>query len=414
MSSATAAPPPATQHPGLGFREFVALIAAMMAANALAIDSMLPALPAIGASLGLADENQRQWIITAYLLGFGVAQIVYGPLSDRYGRKPVLVVALGFYAAIGLAVALADSFTMLIVGRALQGVAAAATRIMAVSIVRDCYSGRTMARVMSLTVIVFLAVPILAPSLGQLILLVAPWRAIFLFLALFGLVTFVWAIVRLPETLHPEYRRPIAVATLAAAFRRVVTTRTAIGYTLTQSAVMGAMFGFINSVQQLFYDTFRAPGLLAPVFAGVAGTMAVASLVNSRIVERLGTRRVSHSALLAFVLVASIHFAVAVTGHETLWTFAVLQACTMGCFGLAMGNFGAMAMEPLGDMAGMASSIQGFLTTVIGSLTGLMIGQHFDGTTVPLTAGFFCAGLVALALVLVTERGRLFRPQVGR
>ncbi len=406
MTSSTPASP---AFKGPGFPEFVALIAMMMALNALAIDSMLPALPAIGDALGVVEENARQWVITAYLLGFGVAQIVYGPLADRYGRKPVLMVGLSLYVLFSILAAFAPTFDLLIAARVGTGLGAAALRVLAVSIVRDRYSGRTMARVMSLSFLVFLGVPILAPTLGQLVLTVAPWPWVFGVLALAGGAFMLWAAIRLPETLHPEDRMPIQVARITAAFREAVTNRQSIGYTLAMTAITGALFGFINSSQQIFFDVFEAPGLFTTVFALVAGGIAVASLLNARLVEKLGSRLISHSALLGFISMAAIHSAVALSGHETIWTFAVLQGLTMFCFGLIAGNFGSMAMEPMGHIAGTASSAQGFISTTAGSTLGFLIGQQFDGSVAPMALGMTTMGLAALVFVLIAERGRLFK-----
>lgn len=403
-----ASPPARSAHPTIGFGEFVALLASLMALTALAIDAMLPALPEIGDALGVPHPNGRQWIVTAFLLGFGVAHILYGSLSDRFGRRPVLLGATCCYVLFGLLAAVADSFPLMLAARALQGAAAAGTRVVSISIIRDCYVGRTMARVMSLTTIVFLAVPVVAPGIGTLILMVAPWRWIFAMLAVWGLVVLLWGYWRLPETLAPEARRPLSFASVGEAAKTVVCNRTSLGYALAQTVMLGSLYGFINSSQQIFFDTFHAPRLFPAVFAGVAGAMALASLVNSRIVEGLGMRRVSHAALIGFTGFAAVHTLIAASGYETIVTFAVVQAATMACFGLAMGNFGAMAMEPLGKIAGMASSIQGFLTVVGGSLIGFAIGQSFDGTTLPLAAGYFLAGAAALGIILITERGTLF------
>ncbi len=404
MTSIPDAPPAR----GPGFPEFVCLIAAMMALNALAIDAMLPALPAIGEALGVVSENSRQWVITAYLLGFGAAQLIYGPLADRYGRKPVLMLGAGLYVLFSAAAAFAPTFETLILARVGTGLGAAALRVLAVSIVRDRYSGRTMARVMSLSFLVFLGVPIVAPALGQAILTVAPWPWIFGVLALAGTALLVWTWIRLPETLKPEDRMPIRIPRIAAAFKQAVTNRQSIGYTLAMTAITGALFGFINSSQQIFFDVFDAPGLFTTVFAAIAGGIAVASLLNARLVEALGSRLISHTALIGFIAMAGLHAAVTITGHETIWTFAILQGLTMFCFGLIAGNFGSMAMEPMGHIAGTASSAQGFIQTIFGSLIGFFIGQRFDGSVVPLTIGITTCGLLALTFVLVAERGRLF------
>lgn len=399
-------------HPGMGFAEFVALIAAVMALNALAIDSMLPGLPQIASALGVEEPNRRQWIVTAYLLGFGAAQLPYGPLADRFGRKPVLLFGLALYTAASFAAAAATSFDAMLAWRVVQGVGAAATRVLAVSIVRDCYAGRTMAKVMSLTFIVFLAAPIVAPALGQAILLVAPWPWIFAGLGLIGALFLGWTALRLPETLAPENRRPVALGPLLEAYRLTLTSRVSAGYTLAMTLTLGALFGFITSAQQVFADALGAEKWFAAVFALGAAGMAVSAFLNARFVERLGTRRVSHAALLGFVAFAAIHLTVALAGLESLATFTVLQSAMLFCFGLVGSNFGAMAMEPLGRVAGVAASVQGFVTTVGGAVVGGLIGQAFDGTVVPLTAGFTLCGLLALVVVLWTEQGRLFTPRI--
>ncbi|WP_436356791.1 multidrug effflux MFS transporter [Brevundimonas sp. CEF1] len=399
----------ATTPKGPGFAEFVCLIAVMMAMNALAIDAMLPALPHIGEDLGVVNENTRQWVITAYLLGFGGAQLFYGPLADRFGRRPILFIGIGLYVGFSILAAFAHSFEWLILSRIGMGMGSAATRVLAVSIVRDRYSGRTMARVMSLSFLVFLGVPILAPTVGQLIMLVAPWRWIFGFFALFGGSFLLWAALRLPETLHPEDRMPIKFKRIAGAFGQALTSRIGMGYTLAMTAISGALFAFINSSQQIFFDVFKSPGLFTTVFAMVAGGIALASVLNSRMVEKLGSRLIAHTALLGFIGFSVLHAIVAYTGHDSLWVFAAFQACKMFCFGFIAGNFGSMAMEPMGHIAGTAASAQGFISTIGGALLGFWIGQHFDGTTVPMTVGFAALGVLALLLVLAAEKGRLFK-----
>lgn len=408
MHAATPAPAPPPADPTIGFREFVALIAALMAMTALSIDAMLPALPAIGAELGIANANDRQWVISAYMLGFGAAQIVHGPLSDRFGRRPLLIISLAVAAGFNLVAAIAQTFPLLLAARVAAGMATASSRVLPISIVRDRFRGAQMARVMSLATIVFLAAPILAPALGQLILLVARWRWIFVFLATAGVLVLVWTSLRLPETLAPENRLPLSPRRIAAGFRTVATDRMAIGYTLAATALQGALFGFILSVQQIFETVFRAPALMTPVFAAVAGTMAVAAFTNSRIVVRLGPRLVSHRALAAYLGFAGIHLAISLAGVESIVTFAVLQAAMMGSFGLAGANFNALAMEEMGALAGTASSVMGLTQTVCGALIGVAIGQAFDGSTVPLYTGAVACALAAFLAIAFAERGRLF------
>jgi DHA1 family bicyclomycin/chloramphenicol resistance-like MFS transporter len=406
------ASPPVTvaEKPAVGFKEFVALMAALMAVNALSIDAMLPVLPQIGDWLGLTSENQQQWIVTSYLLGFGGAQLIYGPLADRFGRKPILLIGLGIYAAFTVIAIFAASLSVMITARALEGTGAAATRVLAITIIRDRYSGRRMARVMSLTFIVFLAAPVIAPSIGQAIALVGPWHWIFDALAVFSLATAAWVALRLPESLHAHDRRAISLNSNTQALRLVFTDRCAVGYMLASIAMLGALFGFINSAQQIFAEALAAPKLFTTIFALAAGCMALASFLNARIVERIGMRRVSHAALFGFIAFACGHGLTTFFGHETVWIFAVLQAGLMFCFGLVGANFNSMAMEPLGAIAGTGSSVLGFFTTVGGALIGFYVGQQFDGTTLPLALGYVICGLLALLIVLVTEKGRLFRP----
>jgi DHA1 family bicyclomycin/chloramphenicol resistance-like MFS transporter len=391
-----------------GFREFVVLIAGLMSLNALAIDAMVPALPAIGEALNVAEENSRQLVVSLYVLGFGLTQIIYGPLSDRFGRKPVLIVSLVLYVACAAACWAAPSFTLLLAARMAQGGAAASTRVLVVSIVRDRFEGPQMARIMSLAFLVFLLIPMLAPVFGQLTLLVASWRAIFFGLALGGAIMLLWTAIRLPETLRPEYRRPLDPKTIWDGTWQTLSNRQSLGYTLAFTLMMASLMGYINSIQQIVFDVFRRPELIAATFAGVALPMAFTSWLNSRIVERIGTRRVAHTGLALFTLSALVHLAIVLTSSESLWLFIALQGLTMACFGLASANFGALAMQPLGHVAGTASSVQGTVGTIGGALLGLLVGQSFDGTLVPMVGAFAAFGAIGLLILLATEHGRLF------
>ncbi|MDE0879664.1 MAG: multidrug effflux MFS transporter [Sphingomonas bacterium] len=412
----TAATEPATaiasEPPGapIGFVEFVLLVAALMSLTALGIDSMLPALPAIGDSLGIAAENDRQFIITAFLIGFGLAQLVHGPLADRYGRRTVLLCALAGYVVANVLAAISSSFVLLLVARVVGGAMIAASRVATVALVRDCYHGRAMAKVMSIAFMVFMIVPVLAPTFGQTVLLFADWRGIFWTIAGVTALVFAWFYFRMPETLRPENVLPLSLSRVASGWRIALTDRFSIGYTLATAALMGALYGYLNSVQQIMYDTFERPSLLALMFAATASLMAVANLTNARIVMRLGTRLISHSAVTMLTLLSAIHLAVTMMGYETMITFMVLQALIMACFGLSTSNFSSMAMENMGRIAGTASSVQGFLSVTIGAVLGVFIGQAFDGTTRPLAAGFLIMGAISILFVLLTERGRLFRP----
>jgi DHA1 family bicyclomycin/chloramphenicol resistance-like MFS transporter len=395
------------RRPEPGFREFVVLIAGLMALNALAIDAMVPALPAIGRSLRVATENERQLVVSLYMFGFGTTQLLYGPLSDRFGRKPVLIASLLLYLVFALACAAAGSFFLLLVARALQGAAAASSRVLTVAIVRDRFQGARMARLMSLAFMTFLLMPMLAPSFGQITLLIASWRAIFFGLATFAAIMLTWSLARLPETLHPEYRRPFSLPAIASGVAITLRNRQSLAYTFAFTLMTGALMGYVVSIQQIVFDQFHRPNLLAIAFAGIAAPMAVTSYANSRLVERIGMRRMGHFALVAFVSVSLVHLASAIAG-ETLGRFVLLQGATMACFGLSSANLGALAMQPMGAIAGTASSVQGTIGTIGAALIGLAIGQSFNGSALPMITGDALFGIAALLILLWGERGRLF------
>lgn len=390
--------------------EFVALIASIMALTALGIDSMLPALPAIADQLGVSEPNHRQYVITAFMLGFAVAQLVHGPLADRFGRKPVIGVALAFYVVTNLVAASANSFELLLVARAASGAAVAAGRVVTVALVRDCFQGRAMARVMSLAFMTFMVVPVLAPAWGQLmVMLFDSWRIIFAGIGTIAAIVLAWFLIRMPETLDPASVNRLDLKEIWRGYRIMFRDRWAVGYTFASCAISGCFFAFIGSIQQIVYDVFKRPELLTVVFASIAGLMAASAFANSRLVMRFGMRFLSHFAIVATTLLAAIHLAIILFYGETLWIFIVLQAPMMAAMGLANSNFSAMAMENMGEIAGRASSLQGFIATLGAAVLGAVIGQAFDGTTVPLYIGFTTLGLTALVIVFVTERGKLFR-----
>lgn len=392
-----------------GFREFVVLIAILMALQALGIDAMLPALPTIGRSLGVTDETRLQWIIASYIAGMGVGQLFWGILADRYGRRPIMLVGLALYVLAAVLSALAQAELPLLACRFVHG-AASASAVVCRSVVRDIYSGRRMARVMSLTFIVFLVVPVLAPSVGQLILVWLPWRWLFGCFALAAALMLAWATLRMPETLHPEYRLTITAGHIAHSTRIVLTDPMSIYHTLAMTLMFGWMIAYVSSVQQIFADVFHRPQLMPAMFALCASAMGVTSWLNSRLVERLGMRVIGHATLLAFIAIAALHWLLARLGHENMASFVVFQAASLACLGMCSGNFGTIAMEPLAAIAGIGAALQGFVSSVGAALIGALIGARFDGTTAPLALGGLLAGLAALALVLVAERGKLFRP----
>lgn len=408
MDASSAIRPPRLQ--GMGKAEFIALMAMLMALNALAIDIMLPGLQEIGAALGVESENHRQYVISAYLMGFAFAQLVYGPLADRFGRRLPMIAGLGIYIVAALAGAFAPSFDTLLLMRFIHGIGSAATRVITVSIIRDVFGGRQMAEVMSLVMMIFMIVPVIAPATGQVIMLFGEWHLIFVFMAAMGLAITLWMGMRLPETLDPADKRPFTVSSILQAFGIVLGDRVALCYTLASAFIFGALFGFINSAQQIYVGIYDLGAWFPVAFAAVAGFMALSSYLNSRLVGRFGMRRISHGSLIGFMTVSAIWFVLSLFGTIPFALFLLLFALAMFQFGLIGSNFNALAMEPLGHVAGTASSVLGFMGTAGGGLIGAALGQAFDGTTTPLGAGFLGVSLIGLIFVIIAEKGKLFQP----
>jgi MFS transporter, DHA1 family, multidrug resistance protein len=399
---------PAFQPKSPSQTEFVLLISSVMMLVAFAIDSMLPALPAIGLSLRVADPADQPLVIGAFLFGFSIALLFVGTISDRYGRRGLMLASLVGYAVTSIAAAVAPSFETLLVARAAQGMAAAGGQVLVRAVVRDKFEGRAMAQIMSLAGMLFMAGPIIAPSMGQAVLAVGPWRWIFFVLAALGFCVWTWAFFRLPETLPVEKRTPISIKAVSANAKVVVSDRLSVGYTLAMAATASALFGFLMSVQPIFDRTFGRADMLPTGFAIMATGMMGAALLNAAIVKRYGMRLIGHGALILFTLVAGIHALIAWSGHETLESFIILQMAMMMAFPMIGGNFNAMAMERMGSVAGTASSLQGFVNNFISAVVGTIIGRAFDGTTVPLYVAYFVCGALALVIVFVTEGGQLF------
>jgi DHA1 family bicyclomycin/chloramphenicol resistance-like MFS transporter len=393
----------------MGNREFVVLMAFLQALQALAIDAMLPALGVLSNDFGVSDANERQLVIGVFLICSGAASLFPGALADRYGRRPVLLCCLAGYIAMNFAAALAPTFLILLICRGLTGVFAAGFMVLTGAIIRDRFEGDSMARTQSLVSMVFMVVPMIAPTLGLGVLAIAGWRWIFGMMGLLGAMVGVWAWLRIPETLHPEYRQPIRLGAIATNMRTVFLTRSAFGYVVGMALVQGALFGYINSSQQLVAEHFGAGTHFPLIFGGMALCMALASLTNSRIVERFGTRRVSHTALIGYVALGALQLWFATRPGETIWQFVPLMTLNLCVMGFIGSNFQAIALQPFARVAGAAASVQAFTRMMVGSLLGALIGQAYDGTARPLAMALLSAGVGALILVLFSEHGKLFR-----
>ncbi len=398
---------PDPRRPSLTTVELIAMVGGLMALNALSIDILLPALGEIGGDLG-APGNNRQLVITAYVFGFGLAQLGFGPLADALGRRLTLLFALAGYLAATVLCLMSQDIVWMIAARALQGVAAAATRVVAVAVVRDLVSGRRMAEIMSFAMTVFMVAPILAPSIGQGILFIGPWQAIFAFLFVMAVGLGVWMFVRLPETLRAEHRIALSIPSAIKNYRLVLTERVSAGYIVAAGLIFGALFAFIATSEQVLAELYGLEEYFALAFGGVAVGLAAANILNARIVRRLGMRRISHTAVVVFLGLNIVHLAIALMGQPPFWIYFSLLTASLLMFAWMGANFSALVMEPAGERAGTAAALYGGVTSMSGATLGSIIGQTYDGTVVPLIAGFAILGALSLAVVAWTERGKMF------
>ena len=381
--------------------EFVPLIALLMSLVALAIDAMLPALPAIGRDLGAARPNDVQFVITAAFLGLGLGQMIFGPLSDRIGRRPAINIGLALFAVGCLMSLFAPDFETMLAGRVLQGFGAAGPRVVVMALVRDQYEGSRMARILSFTMAVFILVPAVAPALGQAVQWLGGWRAIFAaFLAVAG-VAFAWFALRQPETLPPARRRPFSPRAIGGGVLEVLRIRASLGYTLATGFVFAAFVTYLSCAQQVFQEAYTTGALFPLYFALLALAIGAASLANGRLVMKYGMQRLVTAATMTMALVSAAAWAAAFAfgGLPPFWLFIACLFAVFLCIGLLFGNLIALAMEPLGHIAGVGSAVVTSLSTFISIPFGAAVALSFDGTIYPLTAAFAVFGAAAWAAI---------------
>lgn len=412
MSNSVTPTPDTGLNLSIGAREFVAMMAAIFGLQAMGIDIMLPALEQIGTFYEIENANNQQWIVIAFVLGFGFPQLIWGPVADRYGRKILLQCSLVGYAIFGVLCMFAPSFEMLLLFRLLQGISCSGTRVSAGAIIRDVSSGRAMAKIMSLVFTVFMIVPILAPGIGTIIIALLGWRWTFGMLGVFAAIVFLWTAFRLPATMKEP--RAINLANVAEGFRRVIGHRTSFGYMCASGVIFGSLFAFISASEQVFDEVFGRGELFWAYFAGIAGGLAVMNYLNSRVVEHLGMRRISHTMVLIFIASAGLNLLYMSFIGENFWVFYALFIVSFACFGMIGANFASLALEPMGDIAGTANAVYGFFTSTGASLIGLAIAQQFNGTVIPILAGYVGLGVTSLIIILITERGKLFELGAGK
>jgi DHA1 family bicyclomycin/chloramphenicol resistance-like MFS transporter len=361
----------------------------MMSLTALSIDAMLPALPEIGSDLRVQDANDRQLVVSVIFLGLAIGQLFFGPLSDTTGRKRAVYAGYALYIAGALLSASATSFPVLLVGRLVQGLGISAPRAITLALVRDQFQGRAMARVMSFVMAIFILVPMIAPTLGQTILLFSSWRYIFIAFVLMALITSVWFAMRMPETLALQHRAPFSLRRIVDATFEILRNRTALGYTVSAGLISGAFLGYLNSAQQIFQEQYALGELFPLFFAVIAFSIGLASLLNARLVMRFGMRFLVRRSLIIIVGLSSLAFGIALlaAGQPPLWFLMAVIMMTFFCVGVLFGNQNSLAMEPLGHLAGIGSAVVGSLSTLISTPLGIVIGQSYNDTIFPLVIG---------------------------
>ncbi|MGE3714418.1 MAG: multidrug effflux MFS transporter [Alphaproteobacteria bacterium] len=386
-------------------KEFIVLMACLNALVALSIDAMLPALSIMAADLQVERENDIQYVIGMIFGGMAIGQIFYGPVADAIGRKRTVLIGLAIYI-IGTVISWgASSLPIMLAGRFLQGLGVSAPRIVSMAIIRDRYHGRDMAYIMSLVMGVFIMVPAIAPALGQAVLHVASWREIFLMYIAVSLSCVTWFMLRMPETLAPENRRLFKLPVILSGLKEVMHTRLTLGYTISSGLVFGGLLGYLNSSLQIFHGIFATGDMFAVYFGILALCIGAAFFSNSALVRRHGMRKLTRMALSGLTVASIIFMSATLTGHATLLTFMLFMGVAFFAMGLTFGNMNAMAMEPMGHMAGMAAGFIGAVSSVVSLGLGAVIGQMYDGTLLPIATGFVILAPASLALMRWTEKG---------
>ena len=391
----------------LSSREFIPLIALLMSLVALSIDAMLPALPAIGSDLGAAQRNDAQLVVTSLFLGLGFGQLLFGPLSDFIGRKPAICAGLAMFMAGCIVSVFAPTFESMLAGRVLQGVGVAAPRVVTMALVRDQYEGRRMARIMSFAMAVFILVPAIAPALGQGIMWIADWRAIFVTFFAIAVIAFAWLAIRQPETLPAARRIPFSPRALGRSALKVLSNRAAMGYTIAAGFSFSPFIAYLSTAQQIFQDGYGVGALFPLYFGGLALAFGAASLVNGHLVMRFGMRRLSSVAALSVALISFVSWAgaFAFDGVPPLWMFIASLLLIFAAVALLFGNLNSLAMQPLGDVAGVGAALIACLATLVSVPLGGFIGLRFDGTLYALLASFALFGVGTFLAVRWASRG---------
>ena len=388
----------------LPYWEFIILVSIMFGMIAFGTDTMLPAFPDIAKDLELLNVNKAQLIISSFILGTGLGQLISGPISDTFGRKPIITIGLMIFILACIAAYYAETLEMMLVARFIQGLGISAPRTVTMALIRDLYSGRKMAQVMSLAMAIFVLVPALAPSIGQLLFINFGWRSIYMAFIAFALIGLLWLNLRQPETLPFEQRKKLSSTEFLVAFKVVITNTAVVKYTVTLALGFGALFGYLNSAQQIFVDTLGA-GMKFPMYFAIISILAApASFMNAALVMKYGMKLLATIGFALQIIFAIITILIINQDFISMeWLLVIFISWSVIAFflkGLYFGNLNALAMEPMGEIAGMASAIIGASATMLGILIAIPIGLAFNGTATPVLFGYITCSSLALILML--------------
>ncbi|GHB60653.1 Bcr/CflA family drug resistance efflux transporter [Psychrosphaera saromensis] len=386
--------------------EFICLMALLMSLLALAIDSVLPALSQLGSDLQVAEGNDIQLVLSSIFFGMAFGLIFYGPISDSFGRKKTIYLGVGVFILGDLISLFAVDFNMMIIGRVIQGFGAAACRVVSLAMIRDKFEGPEMGRVMSLIVMFFIIVPAIAPSIGQGILWVGDWRAIFAFVFVVSLLSIVWLHFRQEETLIVEKRLPFTITVIVHGIKETLSNKTSRNYMLASGFIFGSFIGYLSSSQQLLQVHYQLGEQFALYFGVLALAVGLSSFANSKLVMRykmVNLCLVSLTGLLAFSTMFLVYCLV-ITGEPALLVLMMYLSATFFCFGILFGNLNALAVQPLGHIAGVATSVISSIQTLISVFIGGYIGYLYNGSVMPLTIGFLICALLSIILVLMAKQ----------
>lgn len=385
--------------------EFILLIALLSSLVALSLDTMLPAFSIIAEDLAISDIRHTQWIITAIIVGMAFGQLFFGPLSDAYGRKGAILSGIVLFCVGALLSMFAQTFEALLIGRFIQGIGVSGPRIATMALVRDKFVGNAMARIMSFVMVAFVLIPMLAPLVGQAILMAFSWRAIFGLFVLLSIIAGIWLAIRQPETLVPENRRPMSLKSIFNGIKLVMSQPRTLGFSIASGVVFGGLLAYVGSAQAIFEGIYQLGDKFPFFFAALALGIGSASYVNGKLVMRMGALKLAIYALIGKISLASILVVLALTqdGSPALWQFMSLGFLLMFCVGILFGNLSSLAMVPLGKLAGVGAAVVGTTQNIVSVVISVAIGWFFNGTLLPIVSGFLVSAVIALLLVMLVR-----------